>query len=87
MTVFSPELLKTSQDITQKLRANKINTDLYPDSEEKLPKQLKYGNNNQIPFVLMVGPDEAAENVVTLKNMTTAEQKTLTLNQVINILK
>jgi len=87
VTVFSPELLKISQDITQKLRAKNINTDLYPDSEEKLPKQLKYANNNQIPYVVMIGPDEAKKNMVTLKNMTSGQQNTLPLDKVIAKLK
>jgi len=86
VTVFSPELLDKSQAVTQKLRAKNINTDLYPDSEEKLPKQLKYANNNQIPFVLVIGPDEAAKNVVTLKDMKSGEQKTLALDQAIDAL-
>lgn len=86
VTVFSPDLLGQSQQVTQKLRTKNINTDLYPDSEEKLPKQLKYANNNQIPYVLMIGPDEAAKNLVTLKNMQTGQQETLTLDQVIDVL-
>lgn len=86
VTIFSPELLAKSQQITQQLRANNINTDLYPDSCEKLPKQLKYANNNQIPYVLMLGPDETAKNLVTLKNMATAKQETITLEQAIDVL-
>lgn len=86
VTVFSPELLIQSQKITQTLRNKNINTDLYPDSEEKLPKQLKYANSNQIPFVLMIGPDEAAKNLVTLKNMQSGKQETLTLDQAVDVL-
>lgn len=86
VTVFSPELLIQSQKITQTLRNKNINTDLYPDSQEKLPKQLKYANSNQIPFVLMIGPDEAAKNLVTLKNMQSGKQETLTLDQAVDVL-
>lgn len=86
VTVFSSELLPNSQKITQALRENGINTDLYPDSEEKLPKQLKYANNKQIPYVLMIGPDEAAKKLVTLKNMQTGKQETMSLEQVIDVL-
>lgn len=86
VTIFSPDLLKNSQAVTQTLRAKNINTDLYPDSQEKLPKQLKYANNNQIPYVLMIGPDEAAKNLVTLKNMQSGKQETLTLEKAIDVL-
>lgn len=86
VTIFTPELLEESQQVTQALRNKNINTDLYPDSGEKLPKQLKYANKKGIPYILMIGPDEAAKNLVTLKNMQTGEQKTLTLDQTIDVL-
>src|SRR3989339_808519 len=38
VTIFSPELLEKSQELTQKLRVKNINTDLYPDSTEKIAK-------------------------------------------------
>lgn len=86
VTIFSPQLLEESQKVTQKLRAKNINTDLYPDSTEKIAKQLKYANNNQIPYVLMIGPDETKKNVVTLKDMKSGEQKTQSLDQAIDVL-
>lgn len=86
VTVFSSALLKTSQRITQTLRKAKINTDIYPDSEVNLNKQLKYADTNQILYVLLIGKDEAAKNMVTLKNLTTGKQQTLTLPQAIDVL-
>ena len=86
VTVFNPQLLKTSQVITQKLRQNQINTDIYPDPQVKLAKQLKYANDNQIPYVLVVGEEEIKKNQITLKNMTSGKQKTLTLEKAINVL-
>jgi len=86
VTVFNPQLLKTSQVITQKLRQNQINTDIYPDPQVKLAKQLKYANDNQISYVLVVGEEEIKKNQITLKNMTSGKQKTLTLEKAINVL-
>jgi len=86
VTVFNSQLLKTSQVITQKLRQNQINTDIYPDPQVKLAKQLKYANDNQIPYVLVVGEEEIKKNQITLKNMTSGKQKTLTLEKAINVL-
>jgi len=86
VTVFNSQLLKTSQVITQKLRQNQINTDIYPDPQVKLAKQLKYANDNQIPYVLVIGEEEIKKNQITLKNMTSGKQKTLTLEKAINVL-
>jgi len=86
VTVFNPQLLKQSQIITQTLRRAQINTDIYPDPKIKLAKQLKYANDNQIPYVLVVGEEEIKKNQITLKNMTSGKQKTLTLEKAINVL-
>jgi len=86
VTVFNSQLLKQSQIITQTLRRAQINTDIYPDPKIKLAKQLKYANDNQIPYVLVVGEEEIKKNQITLKNMTSGKQKTLTLEKAINVL-
>lgn len=80
VTVFSPDLLKNSLEVTSQLRAKGINTELYLDENAKMEKQLKYANQKQIPFVIMIGPEEADKDVVTIKNMQTREQKQLPLN-------
>lgn len=83
VTIFEKTLLNQSQNITQLLRKNKINTDLYSDPNLKLDKQLKYANKKNIPYVVIIGPEEVKNNVVKLKDMKTGEQKELTLEEVI----
>jgi len=77
VTVFSPELLNNSLSLSQSLRSQNINTELYPDPAVKLDKQLKYASAKGIPFVAILGPEEIEKNTVTLKNMSTGEQKKL----------
>jgi len=67
------------------LRQKNINTEVFP-MIEKIDKQLKYADKKGIPYILMIGPDETAENMVTLKDMKTGKQKTLTLEKAINVL-
>jgi histidyl-tRNA synthetase len=83
VTVFEKNLLNQSQKLTQILRKNKINTDLYSDPNIKLDKQLKYANKKGIPYVIIIGPEEASKNVVKLKDMKTGEQKELKIEEVI----
>lgn len=83
VTVFEKNLLDQSQKLTQVLRKNKINTDLYSDPNIKLDKQLKYANKKGIPYVAIIGPEEVAKNVIKLKDMNTGEQKELTIQEVI----
>lgn len=75
VTVFSDDLRNKSIEVANKLRENDINTELYLD-DAKMEKQLKYADQKGIPFVVIIGPDEAKNNTVTLKNMKTREQQT-----------
>jgi len=87
VTVFSPELLDESIKACKILNANDINQELYIDENAKMEKQLKYADRRQIPYVLIIGPNEAKNNTVTLKNLKTREQKTLPLNQALPLFK
>lgn len=77
ITVFSPELAGKSVEISSDLRKSSVKTELYPDETAKMEKQLKYADKRKIPYVVIVGPEEAASGKVVLKNMQTGEQTTL----------
>ncbi len=87
VTVFSAELLPESQKIAKLLREKHVNTDLYPDPNDKLDKQLKYANKKKIPFVLIIGPDETMNKKVTVKNMTLMEQTSVPQDELAQYLK
>lgn len=72
--------------IVSKSRANGIRTELFPDVA-KMKKQMSYANANNIPFVALAGDDEIQKGVVTLKNMETGEQKQVTADELISIVK
>lgn len=75
VTVFSPELLDKSIKICEILSQNNINQELYIDPDAKMEKQLKYADKKQIPYAIIIGPDETKNNTVTLKNLQTREQE------------
>jgi len=80
VTIFpgeSKELKQKSIDCTSALRSAGVSTELYLDENEKMEKQLKYADKKQIPYVVIIGPDEAKNNTVTLKNLKTRIQKTV----------
>ena len=72
--------------ILSKARENGIRTELFPDSA-KMKKQMSYANANNIPFVVLAGDNEMQSGVVTLKNMETGEQKQVTPDELITIVK
>ena len=72
--------------VVKACRAAGINTEMYPD-KAKMKKQMGYANAKVIPFVVLAGDNEMAENKVTLKNMETGEQKLVTTEELIAIVK
>lgn len=77
VTIFNPELVFKSLEVSSHLRSNNINTETWLNPESKLEKQFKYADQKGIPYVVIIGPDEAKNGTVTLKNLTTKQQETL----------
>lgn len=72
--------LKWAKELRQAGKA----VEVYPEPA-KMKKQMSYADAKQIPFVAIVGGDEMAQNKVMLKNMTTGEQKLVTLEELCTI--
>lgn len=86
MTTFNQQLVSNSLSLARELRDQGINTELYPDPEVKLDKQLKYADRKGIPYVVILGPDEVAKGVATVKNMKTGDQKSVPLAELPKVL-
>ena len=80
---MSKKYLDDSLRISSILRNNNISTDLYPDNP-KLKKQLQYANNNDIPYVIIIGEDEVTSKLYTLKDMETGSQEKLGIDEIIS---
>ena len=87
VTIFNSNLFNNSLKIANELRKNNISTVLYPVINDKLDKQLKYADKKGIPYVVIIGPEEAKKNVVKLKDMKTGEQKELSVEECIKLCK
>lgn len=75
VTVFSEDLLGRSIEITSLLRKSGVNTELYPDIDVKLNKQLKYADKKGLPYAVIIGPDEILKNQVMLKDLNKKTQE------------
>lgn len=69
--------------VVRACRAAGISTEMFPD-KAKMKKQMSYANAKAIPFVVLAGDNEIAENKFTLKNMTTGEQHLVTTEELIS---
>lgn len=62
-----------------------IATEMFPD-KAKMKKQMSYANAKNIPFVVLAGDNEIAENKVTVKNMETGEQSLISPTELVELL-
>ena len=74
-----------SMKIIKQLRAVGISAEIYPDNV-KMKKQISYANALAVPFFAMIGESELANGTISVKNMTTGEQSTVSPDQLIEML-
>jgi len=68
------------------LRDAGINTELYPDNDTQIGKQIKYADKKGIPYVVIIGEEEVKQNKVTLKEMASGENKLVALEEVVQFI-
>lgn len=73
-------------EIGNVLRNAGIETENYLE-DKKIKAKFKYADKLQIPYVIVIGEDEVTNNVVTLKNMQTGEQETISIEEAIEKIK
>jgi histidyl-tRNA synthetase len=83
---FRAEDALYSMKAIQELRVHGIKAELYAD-QAKMKKQMTYANKREIPYVVLIGEEEVASNVYSLKTMVTGEQQKLNIGELIEVLK
>jgi histidyl-tRNA synthetase len=81
--IFSKELTKNALSTANFLRQNNISVEIYPDENTKLEKQLKFADKKGIKWLIVVGPDEAKNENVILKDLETGHQEEVKLNDLV----
>jgi histidyl-tRNA synthetase len=81
ITVFSDELRLQSLELAARLRAAGLNADLYPGTG-KLKAQFRYADQKRARYCLVLGPDEAAQGTVKVKEMASGSEATVALADV-----
>lgn len=85
VTTFSEETILDSLSLAERLREKGLNVLTYPDIAN-LNKQLKFADRMKIPFIIILGPDEKAQNTCTLKNLTNGNQDQVSIHEIADML-
>ena len=70
---------KAPLELATSLRELGINTEIYLNNK-KIKAKMKYADKLEIPYVIVIGDDEIANNTVKVKNMETGEEKLTEFN-------
>lgn len=70
-----------------KLRDAGINSEIYPEAGAKMKKQMKFANDKNIKYTVLIGSNEMESGKLTVKNMDSGEQQSLTIEDLITLLK
>ncbi len=63
------------------LRRQGVAAEIYPDAA-KMKKQMEWANRRGIPFVAIIGEEELAKGVATIKNMHSGEQQQIEFDRI-----
>lgn len=77
---FGEKEAYASLKLVTKLRKLGVKADVYP-SDAKMQKQMKYANNRNVPFVILIGAQELESNSFVAKNMAEGSQQEYNLSQ------
>lgn len=77
---------KTAFNLLQNLRAAGISGELYHENT-KFDKQFKYAEKKNIPYIIILGSKELAENNCVVKNLQSGEQTTIVQSEIVNYFK
>ena len=83
---FGSEEASMARRVISRLRKEGISAQLYPDAA-KMKKQMNYANSEGVRYVAIIGEDELAKGTITLKDMESGEQVTVTESELIEKLK
>jgi histidyl-tRNA synthetase len=86
VTVFDEQRLLDSFKLASELRGAGLNVVCYPEAA-KLPKQFKYADRIGARVTLVLGPDEAANGQVTVKNLSNGEQVLVPQNEAVTVIR
>jgi histidyl-tRNA synthetase len=86
VAVWNKDSVAESIQLAQELRAAGLRVDLYPETD-KLGKQFKYAAGLGVPFVAVLGEEEAARGEVALKDMRSGEQRAVSRMEIAELVK
>lgn len=84
--LVNEDLVPESIMLAQELRHSGLRIDLFPEVD-KLGKQFKYAASEGVPFVVILGEDERARGEVSIKDLRSEVQQSVSRSEVAKVIK
>ena len=84
--IFDKSSMKEYINLQRVLRNAGISTEIYP-GEGKLKKQMEYANKIKSPAVILYGENEIKTGKLTLRNLVSGDEKSITTKELVNEIK
>ena len=84
--IFDKNSMKEYIGLQKILRDANISAEIYP-GESKLKKQMEYADKIKSPAVILYGEDEIKSGKPTLRNLSTGNEKSIKINELVNEIK
>jgi histidyl-tRNA synthetase len=82
VTTFDESTRLESMKLTTALRRAGLRVEWYPEPD-RMGKQFKYADRQGIPLVVILGPDEIAQDQAAVKDLRSGDQITVETSEVI----
>ena len=86
VTLFNEDLRKETLGLAARLRQAGINAEQILEPI-RLGKQFRFADRKEIPYVVLLGPEELAAGQIVLKNLKTGEQNAYPEDKAIEVIK
>ena len=85
--VMGNENLPYAMQVLNTLRGEKISSVAYLDTDKKFKNQIEYADKIMAKFSIIIGENEVKNKLVSIKNMETGNQETLSLDDAMKIIR
>lgn len=86
LVITFDEFMDEGMELVTQLRQGGLEVFMYTE-KGRLGKKMKYADNLNIPYTIVIGENEAKTKTYSLKNMKTGDQESFTAEEIINKLK
>jgi histidyl-tRNA synthetase len=83
---FDEASLYYAFECAHQLRQAGVSVDIYPEAA-KFKKQMKYANARDFKYALIIGDQEVSDQTLSIKNLQSGDQQSLSVTQTIELLK